>query len=262
MDSFSPRPHLFPPVAASYEAVVRAWETLGVAFDIESPAVGPVDPERALLASLAHMQAKRKLLRLIVAWLDEFCDLIHVERLLALLRKDASRLDDTNDLGARVLGGVALRLSKTDKRWARIADECQDLLKGVTSKTMPISENDSFLVARDGADPSFKAFGWTIPALDRSGERFPSRKKLYTRDEVMRRSPWLRLRAAVGANWRADLLFAMLFGLAKNANQASRLLGCSYETAYRSWEACKSANATALFNVDVLRSGTRAVGAG
>jgi hypothetical protein len=127
---------------------------------------------------------------------------------------------------------------------------------------IPITDDDAFLVARAGSDPSFEAFGWAIPALDRSKERFPQKKKLYTRDEVMCRSPWLRLRAAVGANWRADLLFAMLFGLAKNANQASRLLGCSYETAYRSWEACKSANVTALFNVDVLRGEKRTVGTG
>lgn len=262
MDTFSPRPNLLSPTAASYEAILMAWEKLGVAFDIESSADGPVDPERAILASLVHLPAKRKLLRLVIDWLEDYCDLIHVERLLALLRKDAALLDETNDLGVRVLGGMALRLSKVDKRWTRIADECRYLLKGAKSKEIPINEDDAFLVARDGGDPSFEAFGWAIPTLDRREERFPQKKKLYTRDEVMCRSPWLRLRAAVGANWRADLLFAMLFGLAKNANQASRLLGCSYETAYRSWEACKSANVTALFNIDVLRGGTRAAGAG
>ncbi len=75
----------------------------------------------------------------------------------------------------------------------------------------------------------------------------------------MKRSPWLRLRAAIGANWRADLLYVMLFKLADNPNQASRLLACSYETAHRNWQACVRAGVTTLFNVGTLRDETKLV---
>ena len=60
-------------------------------------------------------------------------------------------------------------------------------------------------------------------------------------------NPWLRLRAAFGANWRADVLFVILNGLANNPFQASRVLGCSYETAHRIWQGATQANVKDLF---------------
>lgn len=240
------------PVATSYGYIVGAWEALGIAFDVELPVAAFVDPEAALLATAYHAGRDRKLLVLVAAWLDEFSDLVHVERLLALLRRDRSVTESDGSLGIRVLGGWAHRLARSDRRWARIASECKALLERRHAGDVPENEDDSYLVKRDGKDPHFAAFGWKIPRLDRTDERSSRKKKLYLRDAILARNPWLRLRTVVGANWRADILFAQLFGLAENAHQVSKLLGCSYEAAHRGWQACLAGGAAAIMNIDAL----------
>jgi hypothetical protein len=79
-----------------------------------------------------------------------------------------------------------------------------------------------------GADDDLKKFGILVP-----------KKLLRIRaDDVMTPSALARLNAQYrnrllfGASWRADIVTAIECGV-KNANQISRLLGCSYEPAYR-----------------------------
>lgn len=229
------------------------WSKLGIAF-ADEPALGPVDPEMTILLSLRHAYEHRKTLRLIADWLSEYADLVHVERLLSIVRRDRWH-DHEEDLGAvRTLGGLAGRMIvHGDRRWQVIVRECQARLKGA-AKVRPLSEADQFLVTRDGTDPCFEKFGINMPSLERiKGEfqRSPA-KKLRTREHILATNPWLRLRALLGANWRADVLFVILAALAGNAHQTSQLLGCSYETAHRIWAGANGAKVRELFHAEAF----------
>jgi hypothetical protein len=224
------------------------WSKLGIAF-ADEPALGPVDLEMTLLLSLGHAYEHRKTLRLITDWLSEYGDLVHVERLLSLVRRDQWH-DHHDDLAAvRTLGALSDRLNtRGDRRWQVVVRECQGRMKKAV-KHLPVSEADQFLVTRDGADPHFKKFGILMPTIEKAEgdfQRFPT-KKLRPREHLLATNPWLRLRALLGANWRADVLFVILADLADNANQTSHLLGCSYETAHRIWAGAKGAKAQELF---------------
>lgn len=229
------------------------WAKLGIAF-AEEPARGPVDPEMTLLLSLEEARENRKMLRLITDWLHEYGDLIHVERLLTLTRRDQWHDHHEDLIVIRILGALADRLSmRGDRRWQIIVRECHARLRGI-AKILPVAEEDRFRVTRDGADPHFEKFGILLPALDGAREQFkgsPS-KKLRSREHVLATNPWLRLRALLGANWRSDVLFVIFAGLAANAHQTSRLLGCSYETAHRIWAGAKGAKAHELFHVEAF----------
>lgn len=229
------------------------WSKLGIAF-ADEPALGPVDPEMTILLSLGHAYEHRKTLRLIADWLSEYADLVHVERLLSLVRRDQWH-DHEEDLGAvRILGGLADRMvARGDRRWQVIVRECHSRLEGA-AKALAVSEADRFLASRDGADPYFEKFGTTMPSLeDTKGafQRSPA-KKLRTREHILATNPWLRLRALLGANWRADVLFVILAALAGNAHQTSQLLGCSYETAHRIWAGAKGAKVRELFHAEAF----------
>lgn len=234
----------------SRDELPSLWSRLGITFASE-PVDRPVDLERMLLCSLEHAVGQRKTLKLVAAWLGSFGDLVHVERLVCLIR-NGKWIDDSSECRqARTLAALADRLLEGgDRRWKTVITELQKTL-GTLPPGLPADEEASFLIARDGADPHFAKFGIQMPMLDAVGRLAGStHKKLRAREFVLATNPWLRLRAALGSNWRADVLFVILSGLAANPFQASRLLGCSYETAHRIWSGAVEAKVKELFQVD------------
>jgi hypothetical protein len=240
----------------SRNEMTNLWSKLGIAFSAD-PTGPDVDPEVTLLLSLEYAVDQRKTLKLIAQWLTAHGDLVHVERLLGMIRKGEWRDETEGKLSTRYLGALAgYLLSRGDRRWKIIASECKKMLKGSVAQFM-VDEDMRFLIERDGADPHFQKFGVTIPLLlEKSRELraggFQNQTKLRSREYILDTNPWLRLRAALGTNWRADILFVILTGLASNAYQTGKLLGCSYETAHRIWTAAQGAKVTELFKVRVL----------
>src|SRR5690606_29899968 len=112
---------------------------------------------------------------------------------------------------------------------------------GPTKKQAPPSRLDELQAKKDGADKEFASFGILIPKLEPADP-----KKIRPRKVVLQEHLWLRMRALMGSNWRADVASVMVLGLAKTSYQAEKVLGCSSETAYRNWNALKEAGAEHL----------------
>ena len=55
-----------------------------------------------------------------------------------------------------------------------------------------------------------------------------------SRELLAQRNPQYRNRLIIGPNWRADIITEIERG-AKNPNQISKKLNCSYESAHRVW---------------------------
>jgi hypothetical protein len=89
-----------------------------------------------------------------------------------------------------------------------------------------------YLIDKHGKDKSFQRFGWNIPDLYNE----PSRK-FFTLKGILANNAWLRLRALIGANYRADLIYLKAGRKVDNPSQALKVLGSSKATTYRLWEA-------------------------
>jgi len=235
----------------SRDELTCLWSKLGIAY-ATPPINVPVDPERTLLCSLEHASHQRKTLKLVAAWLSTYGDLIHVERVVCLMR-NGTWLDDSAEMRpARTLAAFADRLvEQGDRRWNAVITEAKRTL-GESPAQLPASEDEVFLIGRDGTDAHFYKFGISTSSLMLGSDVTDQsvNKKIRLREHVLKENPWLRLRSAVGTNWRADVLFIILAGLAKNPFQASRTLGCSYETAHRIWNAAAAAKVKELFQTD------------
>ena len=220
--------------ANSSDLLRDSWENLGVAFAINESGTKNADPEQTLLASLCEFQDDRKLLKLALAWLGEYGDLVHVERIKALAAERSA-------VELAWLGGIARHQtegvhSRADRRWHTVAEMVRKRL-GVPCPRFQTSQLDELLARKNGADQGFQPYGLTIPGADPADP-----KKLYLRPHAIQGNLWLRMRALFGTNWRADVATVMLLGRAKTSYQAEKLLGCSTETAYRNWNALKEAD--------------------
>lgn len=214
------------------------WENLGIAFSVHNMPLINVDPEMTLVSSFKEFYDDRKLVGLILSWLQEFGDLVHVERLKSL----AGNLTafEYAWLGGLAHHQLATSNSAAHRRWQVIVELAKRKL-GEVMPQFPTRKLDELQVERNGADENFKRFGILIPKIE-----IAPAKKIRIRPQVLRDNLWFRMRLLFGTNWRADIATAMLLDLAKTSYQLERVLGCSRETAYRNWNALTEVDIRAL----------------
>lgn len=200
--------------------------SLGFGF-YGDPSDKPADPERTIIEIISLFTRDPKMFRMLLAWFEKCHDLVHVERL-------RSFADGLSGFELRILGALSMKQVKNcDRRFSMIAEFAKNELK--TKKkdgsSSTVEGDDPYLIDKLGIDEEFKEFGL------RSAKVEPTHsKKILTLEEILRRNAWLRFRALIGANFRADLAFVMANKQAQNPYQAAKILGCSQETAYRLWK--------------------------
>jgi hypothetical protein len=209
-----------------------AWENMGIAFAVNKSKTRNADPERTLLASLGEFGEDRKLLKLVLVWLAEYGDLIHVERVKALAA-------DLSTKELAWLGSVAA-IQKGDRRWSSVVESVKKRLGRFPPKHQ-MSQLDLLQAERSGADQNFLEFGLTIPVFEAAEP-----KKVRARAKTLEDNLWLRMRVLFGSNWRADVATLMLLEQAQTSYQVAQLLGCSGETAYRNLNSLREAGLVRL----------------
>jgi len=198
--------------------------SLGFAF--YGDAAQLADPEATLLDVVRLAGEEPKAFRMLLAWLDKVRDLIHVERARVLAG------DLTGD-ALIALGVLALKQVKSgDRRFSILSD----LSKEKLSKEPPhnscfAKQADAFLIEKYGADPELLEFGIHAQEI-----RSADQKKILNLEKILTQNSWLKFRALIGANFRADIAFVMARRLARNPYQAAKQVHCSQETAYRLWK--------------------------
>lgn len=210
--------------------------SLGFAFHGRIPKAS-ADPERTIIDLLPSLFEDRKIFRMLLAWLGVASELIHIERLKAL----AGDLPNRSKL---VLAVIAAKLAKEDRRWKLLVDSLQrDLSSNPRELIFPRELSDPYLLSKYGKDEEFAKFGVDIATLAPEDE-----KKILSLRGILHANAWLRLRALMGANFRADIAYLFLAKVNGPA-EAARLLGCSRDTAYRNWRALDEANAREMLRV-------------
>jgi hypothetical protein len=217
------------------------WTNLGIAFAVKSK-IKNADPEATLILSLKEFHEDRKLLKLVISWLDEFGDLVHVERLKVLAKGLNARDQAWLGLIAEYMTNV-----QKDHRFKKILN----LVKIHLGKPSPFFEQPKFLELHfereisKGSNPIGNKFGLKITSSDLKGDP----KKLKDKNSAIMGNLWLRMRLLFGCSWRADVCTVILLEMANNYYQAKKVLGCSIETAHRNWKSLKESNVLELFRL-------------
>jgi hypothetical protein len=197
------------------------WASLGVAFNSKSSLV--CDPENALINFLnsGEFPEDRKMITLILAWLKEYSNFVHIERL-------KSQIDSLGSFELAVLGGLALKCVQFgDFRWRTIISFVK---KRNTGKLSFESHESEYLLAKNGEDLEFKEFGLRVSKIE------PERaEKILELKQIIKKNRWIHHRILFGVNMRADVATVVVLKLAGSAYQASKYLKCSFNAASRNW---------------------------
>lgn len=184
-----------------------------------------VDPESLILEALPLFFEDRKAFRMLLTWVDQVSFLIHVERLLSL---GSTVNDSRTKILLLVLAHREVR--RGDRRWQLLLRRIKIDKREIAAFPIPESYSSDWLFQKGGEDPDFAAIGIKLPVISEE-----QGKKIQSLEVILERQKWLRVRALIGANFRADLIAVLLSKRAMNAYQASKVMGCSRETAYRLW---------------------------
>lgn len=202
--------------------------SLGCAYSL-SHKPAPPDLENTILDGLQFYWKSNDLFFMLYGLLvHRVGHLVHTERLVILAKKRNLEGDHLTLL-------LCLSQKLMDQGYGSFESVIRKLsVKGLKFKSLPESETNSFLIERWGVDPIFKTFGGEVRTLP-----LEDSKKFFLLERVFKENPWLALRALVGANNRADILYVKTQGIVPTANQASKYLSCSVDAAYRYWNAAK-----------------------
>jgi len=198
--------------------------SLGFAF--YGNAANQADPEATLLDVVRLAGEEPKAFQMLLAWLDKVRDLIHVERVRVLA-------GDLAGDGLIALGCLALKQVKSgDRRFSILVDLAKEKLSNAPSHDSYFAKQaDAFLIEKYGIDRELLEFGITSQEV-----RPADPKKILTLEKILAQNLWLKFRALIGANFRADIAYVMARKMARNPYQAAKLVHCSQETAYRLWK--------------------------
>jgi hypothetical protein len=215
----------------------EALLSLGFAFHGNTPAKS-ADPEKSIIDILPSFFEDRKLFRMLLTWLVVVSDLIHIERLNVLGEELPPNLKI-------VLGAIALKLKKTDRRWKLVHERLKSsLLDKGRDLHLPGEFNDPYLISKYGADEEFAELGVKISKILPENE-----KKILSLNGILKSNRWLRLRAVIGPNFRADVVYLYVADIASGPAEAARILLCSRDTAYRNWRALEEADVRKLIRL-------------
>lgn len=185
----------------------------------------PVTPEQVLVNAMPEAKNDRLLLQLIHTWLMDHKEIIHVEALKNIMAA-------TPPIDRAILAGL---LSHTkDRKFESILKKAkitQSESKHGLHKMMDFAAK----IGQVPYDKHFKKFGLSVGEL-----AMESDKKMIPFEHVIELNPFIKCRYVFGTNWRADIAAVMTLN-DYTPTEVTKLLGCSYETAYRNMKDLKTA---------------------
>ncbi|MCB0370736.1 MAG: hypothetical protein KDD45_15265 [Bdellovibrionales bacterium] len=207
----------------SQTTAIKNLTTLGCGFYSDPPESIP-DPEKVIIDSLKFFWIDQKLFSMLLSVLIyRIHSLIHVERLLTI----AEGISEDEKILLMVIADKMIDLG--DRRFNLIIRKFKK--KGQQISNIPEIHKQIYFVKKWGLDPNFLKFKIKVPDYFKQPE-----KKFYSLKGILSNNPWLKIRAIVGANYRADLVYLKFSGRVKTPMQAIEALACSKATVYRLWE--------------------------
>ncbi len=201
------------------------WASLGITFSVKSELTSPEEALLSLIKS-GEFPEDKKMLSLAIMWLNEYSNLVHIERL-----KNMSL--NLTAFEKAVLCAISKKMTtKGDLRWAIILKKYSKELKNVKFDI----GNDSVIIKMKGHDLDFSEFGIAVAPLIAADN-----KKMFSRSKIISNNIWLKNRLLFGTNVRADIATLIQLKLVKNGYEAAKKAHCSMTAAYRNFSNLKEA---------------------
>jgi hypothetical protein len=206
------------PARTSVKTLNAALRSIGLRVGPTRRSAAPADIELTLASAVEQaMPRDYRLLGVIVAWLEEHRARVNVPRL--------GRIIERSPAAASVhafWAAMGKWLGANDPRWRAI----ERVYHGE-----PLDLDDAEVTAiqlqRVGSDPRFEGSALRVHAkLLRSRA-----EDVDTSEQLAARHPLYRKRLELGANYRADVWYALECKPAATPAEIARLVGCAYETA-------------------------------
>lgn len=207
-----------------YVDVIPGLWSMGADYHFSKDvSVTETDPEMIFLKSLKHYWTENDVFFMLFDLLIlRIGSLIHVDRLLKLAQSGFLSNDEII-----LLIVTCDRLVKAgDHRFKIIRKKLYR--KGMKLSQLPELHGIKSVVNAHGAEAGFLEFGAKVRKFLE-----PKDKKLRSMKTIFQRNGWLKMRAVMGTNFRADVTYLMLSGQAKTAYEAGKLAGCGNTSAYR-----------------------------
>lgn len=211
------------------KGIVLKLTSLGCAYSVKPPSEC-ADLEKTILESLKYYWSSNDIIFMLYGLLKhKLHHLVHVERLIILAQRE--KLTDDELVILLVLAQKLV--DDGNDRFKAIIRKLQR--KNLKMSSPPKSEVDGHLIERWGLDSHLEKYGVEVRQWSAEPE-----KKFLTMKGIFKINPWLALRALVGPNNRADILYLKLYKIVPTANQAINYLSCSRDAAYRHWNATEN----------------------
>ena len=179
----------------------------------------PADIEVTLTSAVEHaLPSDYRLLGVIVAWLEEHHARVNIPRLGRLVKRSTA----DGPLVSAFWAAIGHWLGPQDARW-------RALERLYVGKTLDLDDAEitAIQLQRAGADPRFAGSPLRVHAkLLRSRVA-----DVDTSEQLAARHPLYRKRLELGANYRADVWYALERNPDATPAQIARSVGCAYETA-------------------------------
>jgi hypothetical protein len=206
------------------DRLAHDWASLGVAFNTGEGIYKNASPEQTIINTIksGEFPADKKIFGLMLLWMEEYHEFIHVEQLKSLCK-------NLSPFELAILAALSKKiLNHGDLRFKAIITYSK---KKFGKHTPHFKEgDDKLLLSLKGFDEDFNEFNIKVVPLKRD-----EKKKLLKREHILKNNVWLKNRLLFGANLRADFITVFTLGLAQNAYQAAKFLNCSMNASYRNW---------------------------
>lgn len=199
--------------------------SLGVASYAGLPNL-PVDPERTILELLKCYWSHNDHFFFIISLLKlRIHHLIHVERLVTLA--ETSILTEDEKILLIALANKMVEIG--DLRFSLVEKKLRK--KKMNLGQIPENEDSKHLIKIWGTEKTLEPFGVKVRTFYEHDA-----KKFFVMKKILAHHSWLKIRALVGPNYRADIIYLKSSGHAETAYKAARICGCTDATAYRLWK--------------------------
>lgn len=192
---------------------------IGISLSIEGEVSKKtwVDIEQTLIDACYEVESDSRLLSLLFSWVGVHGKYLNADKLIKLYRLTSKYRGESPWFYALCAIGVEIGILK--------------LKKGIKKQKEAVffrNEKSKNLFELKGAIPYLEKIGIMIP----EGTIRIRDKDVLPAEILLKKNKQFKNRLLFGANWRADIITAIQWGM-ENPNQISKVLGCSYEPANR-----------------------------
>jgi len=177
-----------------------------------------INVEETILKAIHQAKKDRKILSLILSWVDLYGDRLIAEKFIKIYKKMDISKDEQIFFNIFFIYITEIG----DRRFKAFA-------KKLSRKKLFRDDHQSALDLK-GPDPIFKKYNILVP----QGFIKISQKNILPRGILIKKNLVIKNRYLFGANWRSDIISAIQLGM-KNPFQIKNTIGCSYDSAYRTF---------------------------